>query len=290
MWRSAALLLVHATVSLASEKELVKEFDEQREAFERDGYLILRGLLSAEEVQVCRSYLSQRIWAANPKNRPYSEDVQIEVTEPGVWKGGYMRRTLQRTPPWVRNKTYRLINPQLLPLPNPFGLVPVLPHVVQIVRSLMTVPPRSLSSLLFERGTQQDLHEDTWYGLGGMEFGGMVAIWFAFDDVDEENGPLLYVPGSHLSRQEPNHTEDDRRWRRMTLRDDASRDSAYSDARLHLQAAKTFHGKAGDAFVWHERLLHGGAPVADFQRTRLSMVVHYHDSTEGRLATEWNLS
>jgi hypothetical protein len=39
--------------------------------------------------------------------------------------------------------------------------------------------------------------------------------------------------------------------------------------------ATTFCGAAGDTFLWHEQLLHGGTPIADMTRTRRSLVTHY---------------
>jgi hypothetical protein len=37
----------------------------------------------------------------------------------------------------------------------------------------------------------------------------------------------------------------------------------------------TFCGKAGDTFLWHEQLLHGGSDIVDMRRTRRSIVTHY---------------
>merc|ERR1712187_59981 len=54
------------------------------------------------------------------------------------------------------------------------------------------------SCLFYERGSAQGLHVDLWYRLGTDNIGGMVGAWFAFDDTDQENGPLFYVPGSHV--------------------------------------------------------------------------------------------
>ena len=52
--------------------------------------------------------------------------------------------------------------------------------------------------MVFEWGTQQEMHLDTWYTLGARTHGMMVAAWVALDNVTADNGPLLYVPGSHM--------------------------------------------------------------------------------------------
>merc|ERR1712173_305328 len=71
------------------------------------------------------------------------------------------------------------------------------PCLLAVVEVLIGAPVGHMSGLLFERGTQQDLHVDTWYGLAGRKPGSMVGVWYALDDADEDNGPLLYVTGSH---------------------------------------------------------------------------------------------
>ena len=43
----------------------------------------------------------------------------------------------------------------------------------------------------------------------------------------------------------------------------------------HGLKAETFDGQAGDVFLWHANLYHGGAPITDATRTRKSLVVHY---------------
>lgn len=52
------------------------------------------------------------------------------------------------------------------------------------------------TSLFFELGSQQLLHRDTPYFYSGGS-GGYMGAWVALDDVDESNGPLMAVRGSH---------------------------------------------------------------------------------------------
>jgi len=43
----------------------------------------------------------------------------------------------------------------------------------------------------------------------------------------------------------------------------------------HPEVAEPFLGKAGDVLIWHEELVHGGSPIIDMTRTRMSLVTHY---------------
>jgi ectoine hydroxylase-related dioxygenase (phytanoyl-CoA dioxygenase family) len=48
----------------------------------------------------------------------------------------------------------------------------------------------------------------------------------------------------------------------------------------HRLQSETFIGKAGDVFIWHAQLYHGGLPILDPHRTRRSLVNHYWRSQD----------
>merc|ERR1712039_947128 len=105
--------------------------------------------------------------------------------------------------------------------------------------------------------------------------GGVILPGFA--DIDAENGPLIYVPGSHHHRPEPNYSIGViSRHERMRLPGSGvKRRLAYRRIRRYTSETVSLTAHAGDVAIWHERLLHGGAPIEDMQRTRLTMVMHY---------------
>jgi len=139
--------------------------------------------------------------------------------------------------------------------------------------------------LFFERGTQQRLHDDTWYALAGDEPGGMVGVWVALEDVDGDSGPLEYVPGSHLRGETYWNPSAGERVYALGVPADASEDDLAklfvaqqleTDMLVAKLGKKTWDtARAGDVAIWHEHLVHGGGEIQNMTRTRQSLVVHF---------------
>merc|ERR1739848_280137 len=95
----------------------------------------------------------------------------------------------------TRHTTYRLYN---MNTQEPWKDLMDHPELMAIVSKPIRGTVKQRTSLVFERGTQQSMHFDTWYHLGAQTPGQMVAAWIALDDVTPENGPLVYIPRSHM--------------------------------------------------------------------------------------------
>lgn len=246
----------------------------QMAAFDWRGFIAFHSVIPALTVRRCRRHLAGTLWSPRHGRRPRS--LWGVVTRPGVYKSERNRQFgLAGAPEGVRNRTWRLYGLTALPPPSPWRDLVFDPTILALVRELIRRPIRRITGLLFERGSQQSLHVDTWYGLGSDVPGGMVGVWFALDDVDDRNGPLLYVPGSHRTWPEVNYSQAASRVRRLTLKDLPVRDAAYSAAHRLLARAEAFRPRAGDVGIWHEQLLHGGSRIRDLNRTRMSVVAHY---------------
>ncbi len=126
-------------------------------------------------------------------------------------------------------------------------------------------------TLNFPVGTRQFTHSDVVH-FNSIPSNFMVGVWVALEDIDEDNGPLLYYPGSHILHEcsmqdfglEPgyhNYHKYEECIQEMVEKEDL----------------KPEYGiiKKGEALIWHANLLHGGAPQKDLGRTRHSQVTHY---------------
>ena len=101
----------------------------------------------------------------------------------------------------------------------------------------------------------------------------MVGVWVALEDVDEDNGPLLYYPGSHKLHE---YSMDD-----FDLEPGYHNYHKYEEHIAQLVEQEKLEGeygviKKGDALIWHANLLHGGAEQKDSARSRHSQVTHYY--------------
>lgn len=245
--------------------------------FFAEGLVLLPNFFTQEEVQACHRYLDTVLWSEDRARRPR---LTIEASAPGTYRPS-RRYLLPRAPASMRNGSYKLtLRVQEIGTTNPIHRLILNRRLVASATALMPgrAPIKTLprqGGLIFERGTQQGLHVDTWYGLAGGRPGGMVAAWIALDTADEDNGALQYVPGSHRWL-EANFTASAERWWRMTAESGEQHDEVYRQAALQ-QPVILARASPGDVILWHERLLHGGARVRDWSRTRLSIATHYAD-------------
>ncbi len=136
------------------------------------------------------------------------------------------------------------------------------------------------TSLYYERGSEQDLHRDTPYFCtrpGGRYLG----MWLALDDVDDGNGPLKVVPGSHalppldVAAMARSLFPDPRAVPSSSPEGWACyQDAVQRQCRDAGLSEQTIHVSAGDVVIWHPEMLHGGSPHRDQQRSRRSLVTH----------------
>jgi hypothetical protein len=143
--------------------------------------------------------------------------------------------------------------------------------VTDVLRMLYRRQPFPFQTLNFEVGTQQGVHNDAIH-FHAIPHRFMCGVWIALEDTDAANGPLFYYPGSHkLPIYEmpdfglPASTESYTDWGRAV-------EALLRAGGFELEE---LHAKRGQALVWSANLHHGGRPVLDANRTRLSQVSHY---------------
>jgi hypothetical protein len=124
-------------------------------------------------------------------------------------------------------------------------------------------------TLNFARGSRQATHSDAFH-FNCRPAGFMCGIWIALEDIHPDSGPLHYYPGSHRL---PVLTAADLGGRDTGRGYEALIASVVEKAGLKLETALI---RRGQAFIWAANLLHGGTPINDPSRTRLSQVTHYY--------------
>jgi len=132
-------------------------------------------------------------------------------------------------------------------------------------------------SLTFSVGTQQAVHSDHIH-FNSIPGRFMCGVWVALEDTDQDNGPLIYYPGSH--KWPSFHNED------LGISLDGLKhiyEKSYKLSELWKAMSKqfeiepeTFHARKGQALIWSSNLVHGGSKLNDLSRTRWSQVTHYY--------------
>jgi ectoine hydroxylase-related dioxygenase (phytanoyl-CoA dioxygenase family) len=91
-----------------------------------------------------------------------------------------------------------------------------------------------------------------------------IAVWIAIDKVDEENGGLMVVPGSHQQA--------------IICPGEADITTSFTDKAIHLpedMIPEQTVMEAGDALIFHGSMVHGSGPNKSADRFRRSLIFHY---------------
>jgi ectoine hydroxylase-related dioxygenase (phytanoyl-CoA dioxygenase family) len=126
----------------------------------------------------------------------------------------------------------------------------------------------------FPVGTQQHYHSDSVH-FSSIPERYMCGVWVALENIDEDNGPLVYFPDSH---QWPIYSNE--HTGKIIKKGDNSSQQAFEDlweklVRVHNLKPKRFLAKKGQAAIWLANLLHGGDKQNSAGRTRWSQATHY---------------
>ena len=156
---------------------------------------------------------------------------------------------------------------------DPVRQIALAPRVIEILRLLYGREPVPFQTLNFRVGSQQRTHSDIIH-FDCLPYGFMCGVWVALEDVDRRNGPLHYYPSSQkLPRFDlqdigvPSESPD--RYRQYEdFVEKLMRSEELERAELEIER--------GQALIWSANLFHGGSPIADTNRTRLSQVTHYY--------------
>lgn len=146
------------------------------------------------------------------------------------------------------------------------------PRVLRFLNQIYERPPVAFQTLTLRKGSEEQLHIDTG-PLTLTEPLSLAGSWVALEDVQPLSGEFQFIPGSHRLPELLHHGTDKGhqfdyeeygKVLRTTLR-------MCEDRGLET---KTFVAKKGDVLIWHGDLMHGGAPIQDPTRTRLSVIAH----------------
>ena len=213
-----------------------------KEAFDRDGFVVIRGMFEREEVDRLREH-----FMALRRRGSYADDVvgvQPNSRDPlrRYPRMAQMHRWDDVTLRWLLDRRLR---------DRLTTLLGVEPYAVQSM--LYFKPPGS-------RG--QALHQDNFYLRA--EPGTCMAAWLALDRADEENGCMLVVPGSH-------------RWP-IFCTEKADTRLSFTDVTVPVPDARSTHAvtmEPGDVLFFNGTLVHGSASNSSSDRFRRALIGHY---------------
>jgi hypothetical protein len=150
-------------------------------------------------------------------------------------------------------------------------------YILHLLGRVYGRPAFPFQTLNYPVGTQQHFHSDCMH-FNSIPERWMCGVWVALEDIDENNGPLVYYPGSHkwpiLMGEHLGLNLSQHQGIGQHLFDEAWQKA------VDISEIKPsyFHCKKGQALIWAANLLHGGSRQLDLNRTRWSQVTHYYFS------------
>lgn len=150
------------------------------------------------------------------------------------------------------------------------------PKVLDLLSALYGRRAFPFQTLNFAVGTQQSGHSDHAH-FNSVPDRYMCGVWLAFEDTDDDNGPLFYYPGSHKWPSYQNEHLGVAYSGIVKGYPEYKRYVALWNALAQQQGLEReiFKAKKGQALIWASNLLHGGSVQNDLSRTRWSQVTHY---------------
>ena len=228
---------------------------EQREFFDKNGYVIVPGLFSKGEAQHYLDYYmglrhDERVRADRRIRAPKKNDPLLEY--PRLMQ---MHRWDDVTLQW-------LLDPRINQCLT--GLLDREPLAVQTMHYFK--PPKA-------RG--QALHQDNYYLR--VQPGTCMAAWMALDRCDEVNGCLRVVPGSHT-------------WP-ILCTEKANTKKSFTDVIVPIPEGTEVASvimQPGDVLFFNGSLVHGSLPNRSRTRFRRSLIGHYIEGDSQTVARWYN--
>jgi ectoine hydroxylase-related dioxygenase (phytanoyl-CoA dioxygenase family) len=227
---------------------------EQYEQFDRDGHLVINGFYSPDEVALLNDTFMEI-----HRNGPVTG--YFEPVSAAEANGDPLRMYPRIMHPHRFNEVARryLLDPRLEP----------------VLTDLLGEEPLAAQTMLYFKpagGRGQALHQDNFYL--NVEPGTCIAAWLALDHVDEENGCLEIVPGTH----------------KMDLFCPEESDSTQSFTREYVPPPPGLEKvpvlmEPGDMLFFNGTLVHGSGPNRSKDRFRRSFICHYIGRSAERMST-----
>jgi ectoine hydroxylase-related dioxygenase (phytanoyl-CoA dioxygenase family) len=184
--------LERASVALLNRADKYVVSVDEYVLFRRDGFLIVRGLVSQAEVEEIRQHTEDLMQGRLPE--------QQGVMAHGKPVSGVEMQALEKPPEglspeekaefWLRIHMLH----RYLPIHERFLLQP---RIVDVLEALIGPDVLALQTVLFLKGPGkegQGFHQDSYYIPTYPD--SVCGAWVAIDDVDEENGCMYFTPGS----------------------------------------------------------------------------------------------
>ena len=234
-------------------KSEIQITNEQLKQFQHDGFLVVRGLMSAEETQFLRQHFMTL----------HEQGVEGELE-------GYKAPRLEDSDGDILRHFPRMMHPHNWDAVSMKYMLDARFH--SVLKALYNGEVLAAQSMLYFKppgARGQALHQDNFYLK--VAPGNCMAAWLSLDDADQENGGMFVVPGSHQVGILCPHPADPQ--------------VSFTVEEVDVPQGLTpvpCDLKAGDVLFFNGSVIHGSYPNTSQERFRRAFICHYmpQSSTE----------
>lgn len=230
-------------------------------AFERDGYVVLRGLVPPALCDSVRAAFDAEV---RRSRTPILRQKNMRYEANAFDEHGFLVNPVFNVQDLETRRFGRFKRAALDVLTHP--------AVAAAAAAALGAPRAKLiQSMFFEAPAGTWAHQDSYYQDSADGLGGCVAGWFALEDVDAGAGRFYVVPGSH--RAIP------------TLRNEGELGFAFNHENYPAAVVETLraaglecrapHLAKGDVLLWNSLLVHGSLEGSRPGVSRASLTAHY---------------
>lgn len=216
--------------------------DEQVRAYHEDGFVVVEDIFSADDLSVMRQTLDDLVESA----RGLSDHTEILDLEPSHTPESPKVRRIKS--PFENHPVYRKMGKH--------------PRLLSVLRALIGNDLRMHGSKInlksAKHGSPVEWHQD--WAFYPHTNDDVLAVGVMLDDMNEDNGPLLCVPGSHKGPTFDHHQDG---------RFVGAMDPDQCD--IELDTAAPITGKAGSCSFHHVRTVHGSGMNTSGKDRRLML-------------------
>ncbi len=251
--------------------------DEYRR-YRRDGFVVIPGLVSAEDIQELEAHIEDLKHGRLPQQRPDAPEADR------------LPKPAEHLSPLEKAQAVARIHMlhRQVPLHERYMLHP---RVLDVLETLIGPDVLALQTMLFLKppgSPGQGWHQDTFYIPTHPDT--LIGAWIAIDDCDEYNGAMWMAIGSQVEPVYPpvaEHWYGDRQIRdipevRSVSDTDDAKNQLSPIANRYQQVLVP--AKAGDVVFFHGHVLHRSKQNVTTDRFRRSFVSHYCNA---RSFTQW---
>lgn len=222
-----------------------------RQQFERDGYVVVRGLFSAEEAEAYKQHFMDLRAAGTYPGDMAGVDLTSDDPLKRYPRMIHMHRWDDRSRTWLLDDRLR-----------------------DALAALMDDEPLAVQTMMYFKppgARGQALHQDQHFLR--VQPGTCMAAWMALDLCDEANGCMRVVPGSH---QLP-----------LLCTEQADTSQSFTDIAVSVpdeQASVPVNMQPGDVLFFNGLAIHGSFPNTTTDRFRRSLIGHYIGASAEKVA------